>query len=79
MSIHGSRIVALPSSDNRTIGFSAVNLLIFDEAARVDDAVYAAARPIEDGDGTVSDCVRRSHRTAHSLDRMPRFARVVGR
>ena len=46
MSIHGSRIVALPSSDNRTIGFSAVNLLIFDEAARVDDAVYASARPM---------------------------------
>ena len=42
---NGSRILALPATDGTTRGYSAVGLLIIDEAARVDDAVYTAIRP----------------------------------
>jgi hypothetical protein len=48
---NGSRIVSLPGSEQTTRGFSAVRLLIVDEAARVPDEVYAAARPMLDPDG----------------------------
>lgn len=40
-----SRIVALPGNETTIRGFSAVSLLIVDEAARVPDALYRAARP----------------------------------
>jgi hypothetical protein len=56
VSIHlpnGSRIVGLPGTDATSRGFSAVSLLIFDEAAWVPDAVYDAMRPtlaVLDGD-----------------------------
>ena len=42
---NGSRILALPATDGTTRGYSAVGLLIIDEAARVPDAVYTAIRP----------------------------------
>lgn len=42
---NGSRIEALPGSERTIRGFSAVDLLILDEAARVDDALYQASRP----------------------------------
>jgi hypothetical protein len=42
---NGSRIVSLPSSEATVRGFSAVSLLIFDEASRVSDDLYRAARP----------------------------------
>ena len=48
VSIHlpnGSRIIGLPGTDATARGFSAVSLLIFDEAAWVPDAVYDAMRP----------------------------------
>ena len=41
-----SRIVSLPSSQATIRGFSAPSLIIEDEAAQVDDAVYAACRPM---------------------------------
>jgi len=41
-----SRIVSLPSSEATIRGYSAVNLAIFDEAARVDDPLYFAVRPM---------------------------------
>ena len=44
----GSRIVALPGNEQTTRGFSAVRLLIVDEASRTPDDVYAAARPMLD-------------------------------
>src|SRR5438445_12394778 len=47
VSIHlpnGSRIVGLPGTDATSRGFSAVSLLIFDEAAWVPDGVYDALR-----------------------------------
>ena len=43
---NGSRIEALPGSERTIRGFSGVDLLILDEAARVDDALYYAIRPM---------------------------------
>lgn len=42
---NGTRIVGLPGKDDSMRGFSAVNLLIIDEAARVPDNIYFALRP----------------------------------
>jgi hypothetical protein len=50
---NGSRIVGLPGSEATVRGFSAVSLLIIDEAARVGDSMYLALRPMllrSDGD-----------------------------
>jgi hypothetical protein len=43
---NGSRIEALPGSEKTIRGFSGVDLLILDEAARVDDGLYFAMRPM---------------------------------
>jgi hypothetical protein len=42
----GSRIVSLPGTEGTIRGYSAVSLLIGDEAARVSDALYYAVRPM---------------------------------
>src|SRR5690606_33807276 len=42
----GSRIISLPASEATVRGFSAVALLVIDEASRVDDALYEAVRPM---------------------------------
>ena len=50
---NGSRVVSLPSSEATIRGYSSVDLLLFDEAARVSDALYGACRPmvaVSDGD-----------------------------
>ena len=50
---NGSRIVGIPGKEATLRGYSAVSLLIIDEASRVDDAVYKALRPmlaVGDGD-----------------------------
>jgi hypothetical protein len=44
--VAGGRIVCLPGKEQTVRGFSAVSLLIVDEAARVDDALYYAVRPM---------------------------------
>jgi hypothetical protein len=44
--INGSRIEALPGSEKTIRGYSGVGLLILDEAARVDDGLYYAVRPM---------------------------------
>ena len=41
-----ARVVSLPSAEDTIRGFSAATLVIEDESARVDDAVYAAHRPM---------------------------------
>ncbi len=41
-----SRIVGLPGNEATARGFSAVSLLLVDEAARVDDDLYKAIRPM---------------------------------
>jgi hypothetical protein len=43
---NGSRIVSLPGSESTVRGFSNVSLLVVDEAARVDDALYFSIRPM---------------------------------
>jgi hypothetical protein len=43
---NGSRIVGLPGTEDTVRGFSAVNLLLVDEAARVTDDLYVAVRPM---------------------------------
>lgn len=49
---NGSRIVGLPGAEGTIRGFSAVSLLLIDEAARVSDESYKAASPMRAvGDG----------------------------
>lgn len=43
---NGSRIVSLPGSERTIRGYSGVGLLIVDEAARVEDALVSAIRPM---------------------------------
>jgi hypothetical protein len=43
---NGSRIVSLPGDEKNVRGYSGVALLIVNEAARVDDALYFAVRPM---------------------------------
>ena len=43
---NGSRIVALPGTEENIRGYSAVDLLVIDEASRVDDELYYAVRPM---------------------------------
>ncbi len=43
---NGSRIEALPGSERTIRGFSGVDLLVVDEAARVDDGLVYAVRPM---------------------------------
>jgi hypothetical protein len=43
---NGSRIVGLPGTEGTIRGFSAVSLLLVDEASRVQDDLYKAIRPM---------------------------------
>jgi hypothetical protein len=43
---NGSRVIALPGTEKTIRGYSGVDLLILDEAARVEDALYEAVRPM---------------------------------
>jgi hypothetical protein len=43
---NGSRIVGVPGTEATIRGFSAVRLLLVDEASRVSDGVYMAVRPM---------------------------------
>jgi len=43
---NGSRILSLPGTEKTLRGFSGVALLVIDEAARVDDGLYYAVRPM---------------------------------
>lgn len=42
----GSRVVSLPGDERTTRGFSGVDLIIEDEASRVEDNLYRAMRPM---------------------------------
>jgi hypothetical protein len=53
MLANGSRIVGLPRMEDTIRGFSAVSMLVIDEASRVSDEMYEALRPmlaVGDGD-----------------------------
>ncbi|MBF0344583.1 MAG: hypothetical protein HQL06_10180 [Nitrospirae bacterium] len=43
---NGSRIISLPSNEDTIRGYSAVSILIEDEASRVSDELYKAVRPM---------------------------------
>ena len=43
---NGSRILALPGSEKTTRGYAGADLIVIDEAARVDDELIAAVRPM---------------------------------
>jgi hypothetical protein len=43
---NGSRIVSLPGSERTVRGLASVDLIVIDEAARVDDELLAATRPM---------------------------------
>ncbi|HEY9247517.1 MAG TPA: terminase family protein [Rariglobus sp.] len=43
---NGSRVVGLPGNEQTVRGFSAVSLLLMDEAARVSEELYLAVRPM---------------------------------
>ena len=43
---HGSRIISLPCSADTIRGYSAVDMLVIDEAARVPDELYRTVRPM---------------------------------
>jgi hypothetical protein len=43
---NGSRIVGLPGTEGTVRGFSAVSLMLIDEASRVSDDMYKALRPM---------------------------------
>jgi hypothetical protein len=43
---NGSRVVSLPGEEGSIRGYSGVALLVVDEAARVDDALYCTIRPM---------------------------------
>jgi hypothetical protein len=43
---NGSRVISLPGDEKSIRGYSSVALLIIDEAARVEDALYSSVRPM---------------------------------
>jgi hypothetical protein len=43
---NGSRVVTLPGTERTIRGYSGASLLILDEAARIDDELYHAVRPM---------------------------------
>jgi len=43
---NGSRVTVLPGKEATVRGFSGISLLVVDEAARVEDALYQAVRPM---------------------------------
>jgi hypothetical protein len=43
---NGSRVVSLPGTEGTSRGYSGAALLVIDEAARVDDALYRSVRPM---------------------------------
>jgi hypothetical protein len=43
---NGSRVVTLPGSEKTVRSYSGVTLLVLDEAARIEDALYHATRPM---------------------------------
>lgn len=50
---NGSRVVSLPGSEGGIRGFSGVKLLILDEAARIEDDVFASILPMVASDGQI--------------------------
>lgn len=43
---NGSRVLSLPASEQTIVGFSAVDLLVLDESARIPDGTFYSVRPM---------------------------------
>lgn len=43
---NGSRLIALPGTEKTVRGFSAVEMIVIDEAARIEDTLYTSVRPM---------------------------------
>lgn len=50
---NGSRIVSLPGTEGTVRGYAGASLLVLDEAARVDDEVFAGVLPMVSSTGTL--------------------------
>lgn len=50
---NGSRIVSLPGTEGTSRGFSAAQLIVLDEASRVDDDIFASVLPMVASDGAI--------------------------
>lgn len=50
---NGSRILSLPGTEGTSRGFAAARLVILDEAARVDDEIFASVLPMVASDGAL--------------------------
>jgi hypothetical protein len=46
LSDNGSRIIALPGTEKTVRGYSGVNLIVLDEAARIPDELFLSVRPM---------------------------------
>lgn len=51
---NGSRIVSLPGTEGTSRGFAAARLLVLDEAARVEDDIFASVLPMVATDGVIA-------------------------
>lgn len=50
---NASRVISLPGTEGTVRGFANVKLLVIDEAARVDDEVFASVLPMVGSDGQI--------------------------
>ena len=50
---NGSRLVSLPGTEGTSRGFAAARLLVLDEAARVEDDIFASVLPMVSSDGAI--------------------------
>jgi hypothetical protein len=51
--VNGARVISLPGSEGGIRGFANVRLLLLDEAARIEDGVFASTLPMVGSDGQV--------------------------
>ena len=69
---NGSRILALPGSETTVRGYSAADLIVIDEAARVGDSLLQAVRPMlatSQGRLVARDPCRQARLVLRSMDR----------
>lgn len=51
--VNGSRVVSLPGTEGTSRGFAGARLLVLDEAARVEDDIFAAVLPMVGSEGAI--------------------------
>ena len=50
---NGSRVVSLPGTEGTSRGFAGVSLIVLDEAARIDDDIFASVLPMVSSEGSI--------------------------